>query len=226
MTDIDWHDWHAAYDDADSGLALRLRTVQGRMRAWLERAPGPADGPLRVLSMCAGQGRDVIGVLRGHPRRSEVHAVLVELDERNVVVAREAAAAAGLDAVDVRQGDASLAAAYADVVPAHLAVVAGVLGNMTDADVERLVRLLPMLLAPGGTVIWTRHTGAPDLTPAVRRWFAETGFRELSFDTAEGYRFSVGVHVLEGPAAPFDPAARLFVFRGAATPDETVRRLG
>lgn len=182
MTDIDWHDWHAAYDDAESGLALRLRTVRRRIGEWLERAPEPADGRLRVLSMYAGQGRDVIEALRGHPRR--------------------------------------------DVVPVHLAVVAGVLGNMTDADVEDLVRRLATLLVPGGTVVWTRHIGAPDLTPAVRRWFADAGFRELSFDTAEGYRFSVGVHELDRPPAPFDPEARLFVFRGACAPDETVRHLG
>ncbi len=224
MADIDWHGWHAAYDDPDSGLALRLRTVQRRIGEWLERQPAATDGRLRVLSVCAGQGRDVIEVLREHPRRHEVRALLVELDERNVAYARDAAA--GLSGVDVRQDDASQAAAYADVVPAHLAVVAGVLGNMTDADVERLVGLLPTLLAPGGTVIWTRHTGAPDLTPAVREWFRGAGFRELSFETAEGYRFSVGVHVLDGPAAPFDPSARLFVFRGACTPDETVRHLG
>lgn len=225
MTDIDWHGWHTAYDDPASGLTLRLATVQARVTEWLDGAPTP-DGHLRVLSMCAGQGRDVIEVLRGHPRRDEVRALLVELDERNVAVARAAAARAGLDGVEVRHADASLAAAYADVVPVHLAVVCGVLGNMTDDDVARLVRLLPTLMAPGGTVVWTRHTGAPDLTPAVRRWFADAGFRELSFDTAAGYRFSVGVHVLDGPAAPYDPSARLFVFRGACTPDETVRHLG
>jgi hypothetical protein len=176
--------------------------------------------------MCAGQGRDLIGVLSEHPRGREVRAQLVELDGRNVAVARAAAAQAGLDGVVVDQGDAASAAAYADVVPVHLALVSGVLGNMTDDDVAGLVRLLPTLVARGGTVVWTRHTGAPDLTPAVRRWFAEAGFRELSFDTAEGYRFSVGVHVLDGPAARYDPSARLFVFRGACTPDETVRHLG
>jgi hypothetical protein len=35
-------------------------------------------------------GRDVIGVLAGHPRRDDVRARLVELDERNVAVARQA----------------------------------------------------------------------------------------------------------------------------------------
>jgi len=226
VSDIDWHAWHGAYDDPTSGLALRLRVVQRRIVEWLDAVPAGSDGPLRVLSMCAGQGRDVVGALRDHPRRHEVRALLVELDERNVTLARAAAAAAGLDGVDVRTGDASLAAAYADVVPVHLAVVCGVLGNMTDADVERLVDLMPTLVAPGGTVIWTRHTGAPDLTPEVRRWFGRAGFRELGFDTAEGYRFAVGVHVLDGPAAAFDPSVQLFVFRGACTPDDTVRHLG
>ncbi|GHD35622.1 hypothetical protein GCM10010335_31060 [Streptomyces galbus] len=32
--------------------------------------------------MCAGQGRDLIGVLAGHPRRDDVRARLVELDEK------------------------------------------------------------------------------------------------------------------------------------------------
>jgi hypothetical protein len=41
----------------------------------------------------------VIGVLAGHPGRDEVRARLVEPDERNVAVARQAARAAGLDGV-------------------------------------------------------------------------------------------------------------------------------
>jgi hypothetical protein len=37
-------------------------------------------GPIRLLSLCAGQGRDVLGVLPGHARRGDVAAVLVESD--------------------------------------------------------------------------------------------------------------------------------------------------
>lgn len=223
MTDVDWLSWHDAYADPGSGLSRRLARVQGRVREALDDAPA---GPLRVASMCAGQGRDLLEPLAAHPRRSDVTALLVELDPRLAADAAARAAAAGLSGVRVREGDASLAGAYADVVPVHLALVCGVLGNMTDDDVERTVRLLPTLLTPGGRVIWTRHTGAPDLTPSVRSWFADAGFRELAFDTEPGFRYAVGVHALEGPVAAYRPQARLFTFRSACTPDETVRHLG
>lgn len=55
--------------------------------------------------MCAGQGRDLIDVLSGHPRRAEVTARLVELEPRNAAAARQRAAAAGLPLVDVLAGE-------------------------------------------------------------------------------------------------------------------------
>lgn len=82
----DWVDWHRDYDDAGSLLSQRGEVVQGHLRAELERAPA---GDVRLISLCAGQGRDVIGVLTGHPRRDDVRARLVELDERNVALARQ-----------------------------------------------------------------------------------------------------------------------------------------
>ena len=42
----------------------------------LDEAPA---GPLRVISLCAGQGRDLIEVLAEHPRRGDVRARLVEV---------------------------------------------------------------------------------------------------------------------------------------------------
>jgi len=60
----DWRAWHDDYDDPQSPLARRWRVVQARVAALLDAAP---PGPLRVISMCAGQGRDLIGVLNTHP---------------------------------------------------------------------------------------------------------------------------------------------------------------
>jgi hypothetical protein len=85
VTQRDWVEWHRDYDDPGSPLSRRLELVQGHLCAELDHAPG---GDIRVISLCAGQGRDVIGVLAGHPRRGDVRARLVELDERNVAVAR------------------------------------------------------------------------------------------------------------------------------------------
>ncbi len=105
MAQRDWAEWHRDYDDPGSLLSRRLELVQGRLRAELDRAPA---GDMRLISLCAGQGRDVIGVLAGHPRRDDVRARLVELDERNVAAARQAAQAAGLHGVEVLQADAGI----------------------------------------------------------------------------------------------------------------------
>jgi predicted RNA methylase len=100
----DWYTWHTGYDASDSALARRLAAVQQRITATLDLA-GP--GPLRVISLCAGQGRDLLDVLAVHPRRHDVTARLVELDPRNAALAGRAAEAAGLDSVEVRVGDAA-----------------------------------------------------------------------------------------------------------------------
>jgi hypothetical protein len=109
----DWAEWHRDYDDPGSLLSRRLELVQGHLRADLDHAPA---GEIGLISLCAGQGRDVIGVLAGHPRRDDVRARLVELDERNVAVARQAQAA-GLDGVEVLQADAGITDACAGAVP-------------------------------------------------------------------------------------------------------------
>ncbi|GAB3896167.1 hypothetical protein GCM10029964_077130 [Kibdelosporangium lantanae] len=90
-----WVAWHADYDDESSDLSRRLLAVQARIRTALDEQP---EGPVGVLSMCAGQGRDLLGVLADHPRAADVRAVLVELDPDNVAVAR-AAAPAGVTVV-------------------------------------------------------------------------------------------------------------------------------
>src|SRR5262245_23297137 len=60
----DWHEWHRAYDAPDSPLSQRLAVVQQYIRMVLDNAP---PGPVRVVSMCAGEGRDLLGVLAEHP---------------------------------------------------------------------------------------------------------------------------------------------------------------
>lgn len=64
VTGRDWYAWHQYYDDPDTSLAQCLAAVQGQIRAALDAAP---PGPLHVISLCAGQGRDLIGVLAATP---------------------------------------------------------------------------------------------------------------------------------------------------------------
>ena len=67
-----WVKWHAPYEDPASNLSLRLRTVQAMVRQALDAVPPDHAGPIRIVSLCAGQGRDVIDVVAEHPRRDEV----------------------------------------------------------------------------------------------------------------------------------------------------------
>jgi hypothetical protein len=211
MDSQDWQAWHAPYDDPGSPLAKRLAIVQRRIREALAAAP---PGPLRVVSLCAGEGRDLIGVLRDHPRRDDVMARLVELDPRNAETARAACRETGLSGVEVIEGDAGISDAWAGAVPARLALVCGVFGNISNADIAHLIRRLPELCAPGASVLWTRHRLPPDLTPTIREWFEQAGFEEIGFETPEGTIMSVGANRLRAPPRPLEPGVRLFEFIG------------
>lgn len=212
---MDWAEWHQYYDDPASPLRARLACVKALLADALDQAP---PGPISLVSLCAGQGRDVIEVLPGHPRRDDVRAVLVEWDEPIAASARQSAATAGLGQVEVRVADAGLADSFADALPADVLLLCGIFGNVNDAEIERVARAAPAMCSPDATVIWTRHRREPDLTPRLRAWFAESGFDEVAFDALDTESLTgVGVQRLSRPAVPAPlPAGQLFKFRSDA----------
>jgi len=208
---MDWEAWHAGYDDPSSPLAARLGLVRLRLSEAVDRA---RPGPVRLVSLCAGQGRDVIGVLPGHPRRDDVRAVLVEADPRLAEAARSAAADAGLAQVEVREADAAAVASFADALPADVLLLCGIFGNVSETDIQRTVEASAAMCTPGATVIWTRHRLPPDLTPQVRAWFAASGFSELAFDAPESSTLiGLGANRLRRAATAGLPDRPLFTFR-------------
>lgn len=205
----DWYSWHAPYADRNSPLSRRLRLVQREIASWLDER---SDASLTVVSLCAGQGRDLLEVLAGRPDAARVRSRLVEYDPRNLAVARATVRTAGIPNVTVLRADAGDLATYAGMVPADLVLLAGVLGNISDADVQATIRALPQLCAADATLIWTRTREAPDLTPAIRRWLTATGFVERAFHAPDDVLFSVGVHQFHGEPQPLNPSGRLFRF--------------
>ena len=210
MADRDWYEWHEQYEDPDSHLVQRLATVQSRIRAALDEAP---PGPLRAISVVAGQGRDLIPVLASHPRGADVTARLVELDPRNTAVARELAnGPSSVDSVDIVTGDASLVEAYAGLIPADLVLLCGLFGNITDDDIRATISAARGLTRTGGTVIWTRGRGEPDRVDWVASVFEENDFERV-FVSAPGPRYGVGEHRHTGPVLPLPPGS-MFTFVG------------
>jgi hypothetical protein len=214
--DSHWGRWHAPYEDPASYLSLRLRLVQQALERALTAAPA---GPIRLVSLCAGQGRDVIDVLARHPRAQDVRATLVELDPGLVAFARARALAAGVDPlVTAVEGDAGRCGGYRAMVPAQVVLVCGVFGNISREDLDHTIGALPSFCANGASVIWTRHRRSPDATKHVRHVFDVAGFDEVSFAAPpDPYVLSVGHHRYRGSmgAAPvFDPDLVLFKFVG------------
>src|SRR3954447_7265774 len=202
-----WQRWHGAYADPTSSLSRRLRVVQNQVGRWLDET---APRPVRVLSLCAGDGRDLIEVLATRADADRVTATLVELDRD--LAARARGAVAGMAGIEVLTADAGDPRTYADRPAADLVLLCGVLGNISDADVEHTITALPSLCAPGARVIWTRTRRAPDLTPRVRGWFSDNGFREVGFFPVEDSAAAVGVADLVTMTTTPPGTGRLFTF--------------
>jgi Putative methyltransferase len=204
----EWIEWHRGYEEGQP-LTQRLRVVQDRIREALDSRP---PGPIRVISICAGDGRDLLGVVAHHPRAPDIQARLVEITPELVEAGRDRAGREGLAGVEWKLGDASSTTAYRGAVPANLVLACGIFGNVSDEDVRGTIQHLPELCAKDATVIWTRGRFEPDLTPTIRAWFTEAGFTELSFVTIPGTTASVGAHRLATDGRPYRPDVRLFTF--------------
>jgi predicted enzyme related to lactoylglutathione lyase len=211
----DWAEWHRGYDEPDSVLAQRLAAVRECVRGAVTSSPA---GPVRIVSMCAGEGRDVIGALADHPRRADVTGRLVEIDADLAAAAEAAASAAGLTGLETLVGDAGRTDSYLGAAPADLVLACGMFGHLTDADIERTIAYLPGLCAPNATVIWTRHRRPPDLVPVICHWFARSGFVLDRLSEAD-QPYGVGVHRFVGEQADLPPDERIFTF-GRTSPTE------
>ncbi|MFE6364309.1 class I SAM-dependent methyltransferase [Streptomyces sp. NPDC057806] len=155
----------------------------------------------------------MLEVLADHHRRDEIRALLVELDPRNTALAAERALAVGLRHVEVVTADASLTEHYLGMVPADVVLVCGVFGNITEEDVERTVDACSQLCRTGGTVIRTRHRGAPDMVPLICEWFETRGF-ERQWLAEQHAGFGVGAHRFTGEPGPLVMGVHLFSFVG------------
>lgn len=189
-------------------MARRLVTVHDRVRAALDEAP---PGPLRLLSLAAGQGRDVLPVLAEHPRRVDVRARLVELDPRNAREARGYIQHYGLTGVEVVEGDAAPVDQYRDLAPVDVLLLCGLFGNISNIDIEHTIRHARSLTNRGGTVLWTRHRGAPDMVPQICEWFAARDF-EAQWVSEPEVIYAVGAHRAKGEPVPLPVDAILFTF--------------
>lgn len=185
--------WHTAYDDPRSPLGSRLAIVQSHLRRALASQPA---GRIALLSICAGQGHDVIGVLADHPRAADVHAHLLDPDPRNCEQARAVVESEGLGNVEVARSDVWAPATYGNRDPVDIVLAVGLFGNVPERHLPPTIARLSGVCNPGATIIWSRHRRKPDAAPRIRACLHTHGFEEVEFETTDV--FSVGTHRLAG----------------------------
>jgi hypothetical protein len=217
----DWSSWHDEYEKEGSELHLRKSGVQKNIVSIVDRSP---PGPITIVSICGGQCREVIGALEGHPRRADVQGRLVELDPDNAAFARAWAKQAGLQNLEIYNGDASLTASYTGLSPVDIVVISGVFGHIDNADRMRLIGFVPQILRKDGFVVWTSHSLGGGKAEEIRQHFRNFGFNEDDHLVLPGkFGFTVTLSRYTGEPVPFDPDATLFSF-GSSRKDPTETR--
>jgi hypothetical protein len=190
-------------------MHLRLMVVQDLLEGALDEC---APGRIRTLSLCAGQGRDLITVARRHRRGADITGRLVERDARNVSAARRAMSAAGVQGLEIVEDDAGRSDAYVGATPADIVLACGFFGRIAEIDIKATVEFLPALCAPGAWVIWTKGPRRDGIIERIEGWFADVGFERRALVVPDGNQFGVGAVQYRGDRVELRPGIKLFEF--------------
>ncbi|HEX2474645.1 MAG TPA: class I SAM-dependent methyltransferase family protein [Lacipirellulaceae bacterium] len=205
-----WTGWPTeAY--AENRYQQRLEAVQQHLIDCLDNAP---RGPIRLISICAGDGRDVIGVLPSHERRNDLSAWLVELDCQSVAAGIRDAAVAGLqNSVRFFNRDATEYATYQGIAPADIVFACGVWGHVPAHERASLAEALAGLCKPRGTVTWTRgiSNGTARLGE-IEALFVRPTWERLRITRTDDKKWAVATYRCDGQSRLLPRTGRIFNF--------------
>lgn len=205
----DYVRWHDDYADPTSNNSARLRRVRGLIAAELDAR----SGPLRLLSLCSGDGRDILGVLEERPQdAARVSGRIVELSPDLAETARQRAARIGAD-IEVVCADAGDPRNAVGAIPADLVLLVGIMGNISEDDILYLAGISASFCAPGAYLIWSRGGQYTDLNARIDASFADAGFTDRQFFTEPPHKYGLGTARWPHPETPALPLDRqLFTF--------------
>lgn len=189
----------------------RLRVVQEQLSECLDQAP---HGPVRILSICAGDGRDVIGVLQSHRRRRDVEAFLVELNGQSVSEGVRQVKASRLESVvKFIHADATDYSTYRNLAPCDIVLVSGVWGHVPANDRATLIHALASFCKSGGKVIWTRKISKGEhRLKEVQSLFDEASWIPVRQSSTSDKKWVVTSHLYRGSALEVPANGRIFTF--------------
>jgi ubiquinone/menaquinone biosynthesis C-methylase UbiE len=211
---VHWSGWpELAYQRPH--MRERLRIVQEQLAECLDQAP---RGPLQILSICAGDGRDVIGVLQSHRRQKDVEAYLVELNGQSVTEGIKQMEASGLEnVVNFINADATDYSTYKNLAPCDIVLLCGVLGHVPANGLAKLIHALASFCKPGGKIIWTRKISKGEhLLKQVQSQFDDNLWSPVRQDSTFNKKWVVCTYRYRGPALEIPRNGRIFTFRKSA----------
>jgi hypothetical protein len=216
---MDWHNWHTAYEH-NPALQKRLALVRKHLLRCLDRS---APGEVRIISVCAGDGRDVLSTLADHRRLGDARVRLVELDPNLVADGENACRSLRVSKhVEFVIGDATHPAPYRAVAPAHIVLMCGMLGLVDLAELPNVVRAMQALCAHQGYVVWTRRLDWRDgmrQTMVLQGLLAKAGFTRAALNLTSfgallsrrlGPTFAVVTHRYDGQSVALPESGHLF----------------
>jgi hypothetical protein len=203
--------WSGWPDEAykREGFQQRLSFVHDHLTECLNTAP---RGAVRILSICSGDGRDVLGVLESHRRATEVTASLVELDSQSVAAGESRAKESGLEsAVRFLNTDATVFETYQAIAPADIVLVCGVWGHVPADERGQLVRAIECFCKRDGRVIWTRgvEKGRHRLEE-IAAHFPDANWKKVR--ESIGPKWGVMTHQYCGPQRAIPATGQIFNF--------------
>jgi hypothetical protein len=211
---MEWVKWHENYK-ASPSLKARLLIVREHLSRCFDSQP---PGVIQVLSICAGDARDLIGLLATHPRKMDIKAYLIEDNAELVENGRKVIVEAGFEEqLQFVVADATISSTYLGLAPVDIVLMAGVFGNLRSEEVARLIGSLGLLCKGGGYVIWTRHRrlhNGLNQIALIRRLFSESDFEEVLIEDTSDDGFTIGSHRYKGAGQVLRGGIKLFKFTG------------
>jgi hypothetical protein len=209
-----WNNWPARAYERDS-YRHRLAAVEQHVCDALDCAPA---GEIRVVSICAGDGRDLIDVVATHPRRGDVSAWLVEADRNSVEAGIASAKAIGLqDSFCFLRTDATKYETYQNIPRADILLLCGVWGHVPAEERDAVARACGALSRQGGSVIWTRGVRlGMERLDEISAHFRAPQWKQKSLTITSDRKWAVVTQSQMMTAASPPKDSRIFHFQTAA----------
>jgi 2-polyprenyl-3-methyl-5-hydroxy-6-metoxy-1,4-benzoquinol methylase len=199
-----WYDWHIEkHSDPNSYTSQRMTDIGLVIEEYLKDTVHRSN----IVSVCAGQGLDLIPILRQYPNSAD--AYLIDIEQQNIDHINKIST--GLEGIHTYAADATVSNTYINnkIPRANLLLVCGVFAHLTSEDQSIFIQNMRSLLKPGGYVIWTR---IDEYLNDIHEKFENNGYKKIDLSHINLSTGSVGMSRLKESIKTLHPDKQIFNF--------------